>query len=176
MKQLIKISKTKYKKPKNTVHDSLTQEDIDILLEEYAQVENYNQLERGLHIRYYSIIKTKSTEKKLFRWGGTIINIDLDKKYIVLTNGRITWCVQLNNNNILFKKMSISDIKDFYENELDTIQSTVILAKNKLKKRSIQNQELLTQNQQLIDEIKNLNDKIEFQNKIIQKAKEIIYK
>ena len=171
---LIRITKDKYKKPANTVQDNLTQEDINQLLEEYNEIENIHQLKIGLHIRYYSIIKSGKTEKKIFRMGGTIIKIEFEKKYIVLSNGKITWSVQLNDKNILYKKMTSEEIKDFYENEINTIetkQSQIKLNNDKLKYNL---KELYSENQQLIKQNTQLNNKIEYQNKIIQKAKTLI--
>lgn len=173
---LTRISKDNYIKPANTIQDNLTKEDIDLLLEEYDEVENIQQLRNGIHIRYFTVSRLGRTEKKLFRMGGTIIKVDLDKKYIVLSNGKITWSVQLNNKNILYKKMSTEAIKDFYENEINTIESEQFLLKSTNNKLKINLKELYKQNQQLIDQNNQLNNKIDYQNKIIQKARHLINK
>jgi len=173
---LIRISKDNYIKPANTVQDNLTKEDIDLLLEEYDEVEDIQQLRNGIHIRYFTVSRLGQTDKKLFRMGGTIIKVDLDKKYIVLSNGKISWSVQLNNKNILYKKMSTEDIKDFYENEINTIESEQFLLKSTNNKLKINLKELYKQNQQLIDQNNQLNKKIDYQNKIIQKARHLINK
>jgi hypothetical protein len=169
---LIRITKDKYKKPANTVQDNLTQEDIEILLEEYNEIEDIHQLKTGLHIRYYSIIG----KKKLFRMGGTIIKIDFEKKYIVLSNGKLSWSVQLNEKNILYKKMTTDEIKEFYENEINTIETEQLQVKSTNDKLKINLKELIRQNQQLIADNENLNKKIEYQNRIITKAKSLINK
>jgi len=171
---LIRITKDKYKKPQNTVQDNLTQEDINQLLEEYNEIENIHQLKIGLHIRYYSFLKSGKTEKKIFRMGGTIIKIDFEKKYIVLSNGKITWSVQLNDKNILYKKMTTEEIKDFYENEINTIESEQSQIKLKNDKLKYNLKELYSENQQLIKQNTQLNKKIEYQTKIIQKAHTLI--
>jgi hypothetical protein len=171
---LTRISKDKYKKPANTVQDNLTQEDINILLEEYNEIDDIHQLKTGLHIRYYSIVKTGRTEKKLFRMGGTIIKIDFEKKYMVLSNGKLSWSVQLNDKNILYKKMTTEEIKEFYENELNTIETEQLQIKSTNDKLKINLKELYAQNQKLIEQNAQLNSKIEYQNKIIQKAKTLI--
>ena len=113
---LIRLSKDNYKKPANTVQDNLTIEDINILLEEYNEVDDIHQLKTGVHVRYYTMVKSGRIEKKLFRMGGTIIKIDFEKKYMVLSNGKLSWSVQLNNKNKFYKKMTTDEIKDFYEN------------------------------------------------------------
>ena len=118
-KKLIKISDDGFKKTINTVQDNLTQEDIDILLEEYNQIESFIELKEGMHIRYYTLIKKNNSIQQIFRMGGTIIKLDLKKGYAVLSNGKVTWSVQLNENIIIYKKMTIEEVKQFYETELD---------------------------------------------------------
>ena len=132
-KKLTRLSEVRYRKTGNEVQSNLTQEDINLLLEEYEEVNDVTtQLKTGIHIRYYSLVKDKRKKgefKKLFRLGGTIIKIDPEFKYVVLTNGKLSWCVQL-DNTIIYKKMSIKEIKDFYENELD-IKDDIIKRKDK---------------------------------------------
>jgi hypothetical protein len=163
-----RITKDKYKKPANTVQDNLTQEDIDILLEEYNEIDNIHQLKTGVHIRYYTITKNKQNiEKKLFRMGGTIIKVDFEKKYLVLSNQRITWSVQLNDKNIFYKKMTTDEIKEFYENELNSAETEQMQIKSNYKDMQKKYQELILQNEKLVK-------KVEYQNKIILKAKSLI--
>lgn len=117
---LTRINADVYKKPINTVQDKLTQEDINDLLEEYEQITDIHELKVGTHVRYFNIIKQDNEEKKLFRMGGNIIKIDLEKKYMVLANDkRISWSVQLDEKTIIYRKMTTDEIKQFYENELD---------------------------------------------------------
>lgn len=132
-KKLTRLSEVRYRKTGNEVQSNLTQEDINLLLEEYEEVNDVTtELKTGIHIRYFSLVKDKKKRgdfKKLFRLGGTIIKIDPEFKYVVLTNGKLSWCVQL-DNTIIYKKMSIKDIKDFYENELD-VKDDIIKRKDK---------------------------------------------
>jgi len=170
-----RISVNRYKKPANTYQDNLTQEDINILLEEYNEIDDIHQLKPTVQIRYYSIVKNKqNVEKKLFRMGGTIIKVDFEKKYLVLSNGKITWSVQINDKNIFYKKMTTEEIKEFYENELNTaeteqmqIKSSNDKLKSNLKEIQKKYQELIAQNEQLVK-------KIEYQRKIISKATSMI--
>ena len=134
-KNLVRISQDGYKKSGNTVQENLTQEDIDLLLEDYNEVVDITELKPSLEIRYYTVIKNK----KLFRMGGTIIKVDFDKKYIVLTNGKITWSVQLNNKNILYKKMTLNEVKDFYENELNNMELIINKYKQIIEKLKEEN-------------------------------------
>jgi Rad3-related DNA helicase len=65
--------------------------------------------------------------------GGTIIKIDFDKGYMVLTNGKISWSVQF-KNSIIYRKMSIEEIKQFYENELDMKDIKIKKYKSQIEK------------------------------------------
>lgn len=131
-----RIQNKKYDNLNDNVQSKLNQEDIDILLEEYEEVTDNKDLRLMMEIRYYQIIKQGNIKQKLFRYGGKIINIDAGGKYIVLSNGKITWSVQL-GNAIIYKKMSSDEIKKFYENELDIkdteingYRNTIIKLKN----------------------------------------------
>ena len=108
--------------------------------------------------------------------GGTIIKVDFEKKYIVLSNGKLSWSVQLNDKNILYKKMTTEEIKEFYENELNTIETEQLQTKSANDKLKSNLKELYAQNQELIAQNTQLNSKIEYQNKIIRKAKTLINK
>jgi hypothetical protein len=114
-KRPVNIKNDNYKKNGNTIQDKLTEEDIALLLEEYEQIAAFDELKEGMHIRYYTTIK----KKRVFRMGGTIIKLDLENNYAVVTNGHINWSVQLNEGTIIYRKMTTEEVKLFYENELD---------------------------------------------------------
>ncbi len=152
-----RLGNDKYKKSNNTVQDNLTKDDIDILLEDYNEVEDYKDLKAGMHIRYYTIIKNN----KYFRMGGTIIKIDLDNKYIVLTNNnKSTWSVQL-ANSIIYKKMTTEEIKKFYENELDNKDAEIEKYKSVVNKVKNQQKMLMEENERLNKEIKNIKKSLQ---------------
>lgn len=158
-KKLTRLSEVRYRKTGNEVQSNLTQEDINLLLEEYEEVNDVTtELRTGIHIRYYSLVKDKKKKgefKKLFRLGGNIIKIDPDFKYVVLTNGKLSWCVQL-DNTIIYKKMSIKDIKDFYENELDVKDDIIKRKDNKIGKLKGIIEQLLEENKVMKKYIKSL--------------------
>ena len=158
-KKLTRLSEVRYRKTGNEVQSNLTQEDINLLLEEYEEVNDVTtELRTGIHIRYYSLVKDKKKKgefKKLFRLGGNIIKIDPDFKYVVLTNGKLSWCVQL-YNTIIYKKMSIKDIKDFYENELDVKDDIIKRKDNKIGKLKGIIEQLLEENKVMKKYIKSL--------------------
>ena len=115
MPKLIRISKDNYIKNGSEIQKNLSNEDIKILLEDYTDVNDVKkELKLGMHIRYYTI----KNSKKKFRMGGNIIKIDDEYKYIVLSNGTITWSVQL-NNSILYRKLNYNDIKQIYDTEIE---------------------------------------------------------
>ena len=95
--------------------------------------------------------------------GGTIIKIDYDKKYMVLSNGKISWSVQINNTNIFYRKMTTQEVKDFYENELNNMEEDVKKYKSIIDKFKIKQKELITENDHLKTELINIK-------KILKKA------
>ena len=103
---------------KKTFHDLLTEEDINILLEDYEEINNIHELKPGILIRYYKLINQNNDIIKLFRTGGTIINIDFEKKYLIVSNGKTNWSVQM-DNSIFYKKITLEELKNYYENEID---------------------------------------------------------
>ena len=152
-KILKRISQDGYIKEGNSIQDNLTKEDIELLLEDYNEVLNITELKPTLEIRYFTTIKNK----KLFRMGGTIIKVDFDNKYIVLTNGKITWSVQLNDKTTLYRKMTLAEVKEFYENEINNIETNVNKYKQTIEK--------------LKNENNNLNIELNRMKKIMKKAK-----
>ena len=116
---LKRISKDNYIKTGNEIQENLTEDDIKILLEDYTEINDYKELKLGMHIRYYTIKLDKyGNQTKLFRMGGNIIKIDDEYRYLILSNNKISWSVQI-NNNIFYKKMSLNDIKNIYDAKLD---------------------------------------------------------
>ena len=72
-----------------------------------------------------------------------------------MTNGKLSWCVQL-DNTIIYKKMSIKDIKDFYENELDVKDDIIKRKDNKIGKLKGIIEQLLEENKVMKKYIKSL--------------------
>lgn len=87
--------------------DSLSPTDIKKKLEEYQQVEDIDDINIGTHLRYFTF--NPSTGKKQFRLGGFLSKIDKD--YIVMNNGQLSWSVQ-KEKTVFFKKMSFTDLKE----------------------------------------------------------------
>ena len=111
-----------YKRPKKTVQDLTTQEEIDEKLEDYIPVDNIENVPRGTHIRYFKIEQTPDGgTKKKFCYGGFLKNKDNHKKYIVLTNNDKNWCAQV-DKCIFFKKISINELKEEHKIEVDELK------------------------------------------------------
>jgi hypothetical protein len=103
------ISKDNYKKPPQTYTDLLTKKDIQNKLLDYEKVDKLDDNIIGFHCRYFEL---KDNEYK-FRMGGLIKNVGLPE-YVVMTNGKVSWSVQV-KNCIFFKRITIKSIKDEYE-------------------------------------------------------------
>ena len=107
-----------YKKPDQTYQSTLNKEDIAKKLEDYSRVElkNINQVPLNTHIRYF-VINPKTGEKQ-FRLGGYVTKIDIQNKYIVLSNGNFTWSVQF-ANTLFYKKMTTNEYKEQVVTEIE---------------------------------------------------------
>jgi hypothetical protein len=116
---LKRISKDNYIKTGNELQENLTEDDIKILLEDYTEINEQNELKLGMHVRYYTIKVDKyGNQTKLFRMGGNIIKIDNEYRYLILSNNYVSWSVQI-NNSIFYKKMTLQDIKNIYDTKID---------------------------------------------------------
>jgi len=129
-----RISKDNYNRPKYTIQDKMTEEEIEEKLADYIEVEDILKVPIGSHIRYYTLIPGKDGElKKAFRLGGQLKNKDNADKYIILSNGTVTWTVQI-DTSILYRKMTIDEIKEDYENIIKELEETNLQLKKDNKK------------------------------------------
>jgi len=108
-----------YQRPKKTYQDKLTPEEIEEKLEEYVKVDEINKVSMNSHLRYFTL--NKKTGKKEFRLGGFLTNRDQPDKYVILSNGSISWSVQT-ENSIFFKKMTIKELKSEYEEKIELLE------------------------------------------------------
>lgn len=128
---------TTYNKTKKSYQDNLSPDEIKQKLEEYSQVDDIDEVPLNSHLRYFTI--NVKTGKKLFRLGGFLTKID--KEYVVLSNGTLSWSVQ-KKNNIFFRKMTFQELKEElikkikkgYETEIKKIKSENKKLKETLKK------------------------------------------
>ncbi len=131
-----------YKRPKKTFQDKLTAEEIKEKLEDYIEISDISKVPNNSHIRYFSIIKNGKRKKKVFRLGGYLKNKNNADKFVMLTNGDITWSVQT-QTSIFFRRMTFDEIKEQYEDEIEDLKKKMSRLKkqNKLLKEKIKSYE-----------------------------------
>jgi hypothetical protein len=99
-------SDTSYKKVGKSYQDNLSPDEIKEKLEEYKPVYDISTVPINSHIIYF--IFDPKTNKKQFRLGGFLTKIE--KEYIVLSNGTLSWSVQ-KKTAVFYQKMSLQEIK-----------------------------------------------------------------
>ncbi len=107
-----------YKRPNITYQEKLTPEEISKKLDGYEKVDDIADVPLNTHIRYF-IIQEDGTE--IFRTGGFLHNKTNAEKYVMVSNGKNIWSVQV-ANTIFFRKMSqkeeIAAIRQQYDTKL----------------------------------------------------------
>jgi hypothetical protein len=138
-----KITDDNYKRPAKTYTDRLDDDDIEDKLSDYVKVDDIMTVNTHAHLRYFTLEldKKSGTMKRLFRMGGFLAKKDENKQYVVLTNGRMTWTVQI-ANTVFYRRLTVKEIKEEYEQEVGKLQ--------------LVNKKLLKQNQKLKDKLKEL--------------------
>ena len=140
-------NKDNYKRPEITYTDKLSKSQIKELLIDYERVVDIIDLEKippGTHLRYFEM---KNKELK-FRTGGVLtVNSGLPN-YIILSNGKLSWSVQV-GTCIFFRRVTIKQIREEYDKLLFKNDATIKGQQVLLADQSKKIKELLT-------EIKNL--------------------
>ena len=114
-----RISEVQYVGPQKTLTQQLTSDEIKDLLDGYKQT-SFDELKPFYHVRYYK--KDKKTNEVKFQTGGTIIKINDEKRYVVLSSGTLSWSVQ-NEGTIFYQAVPLSEMKIELENKYkDEIQ------------------------------------------------------
>lgn len=139
----IRLSKSvAFQRPKYTVQDKLTEEEIDEKLQDYKEVDDIREVPVGTHVRYFVTTVDKKTGQSVrkFRLGGMLKDKEHADKYVVLTNGTLSWSVQVKDATF-YKKMTLEEIKDEYEmiiqekaDEIKLLKKQVKVLKNELSK------------------------------------------
>lgn len=127
---------TNYKKVGKTFQESLSPNEIKEKLEDYTRVNDIDLVPLNTHIRYFT--EDKKTGKKHFRLGGFLTK--LDKDYIVLSNGQLSWSVQ-KKTSIFFAKNSSNNQNEKYDEKIQSLieenkrlKDTLKQVKNSVKK------------------------------------------
>lgn len=119
-----------YKRPKVTLTDSLTKEEIEEMLIGYEKVDDIMDVPIDTHLRYFS---PDENGVMRFKTGGFLKDKSNGQTYVYLTNRKYNWCVQT-KDAIFFRKLShqeeLEAIHAMYKRQLD--EKDVII--NKLKK------------------------------------------
>ncbi len=76
-------------------------------LKGYVKEPNPLSLSLGTHVRYFTL-DPKLKEKK-FRMGGVVRKIDTENKYMIISNGQLSWSAQIKDNEF-YRKMSSDEI------------------------------------------------------------------
>ena len=154
------VNDANYNRPKKTIQDTLTKEDIKEKLKDYKKVDDITKVLIGSHIRYF--IKDLKTKKTMFRLGGFLTKFGENYKYLVLSNGEFSWSVQLNGNNEFWVKINPKQMQEQIQTELEE----VIGDKYKKKYEDMKNQtdyviKMLKDQQKENDKLKQKLDAIE---------------
>ena len=123
-------------KTTNSYQNKLSPKEIKEKLEEYKRVNDISKVALDAHLRYFTI---NDKGDKLFRLGGFLKKIDLEKGYVILSNGQLNWSVQI-KNSIFFQKMSFQDLKVELKEEIEKkylVQMKKIMDENKKIKNAL---------------------------------------
>ena len=134
-------------KTKNSIQKNLSPDEIREKLEEYKRVENIETVALNAHLRYFT---TDKDGNKNFRLGGFLTKMDKEKGYLILSNGNVSWSVQM-KDSIFFQKMNFKDLKEEliksiheeYDKEIKNLKKenkklkeTIIEIKKEVKKKN----------------------------------------
>jgi hypothetical protein len=104
------FQKNGYSRPDITYTDQLSKEQIEKKLEDYKKVDDIMKVPLGVHLRYFSDVGGKLA----FRMGGQLHKNTGLPDYVILSNGKTQWSVQV-KNTIFYRKMVLQEIKEEYE-------------------------------------------------------------
>lgn len=124
--------RNEYKRPIYTVQDTLTDKEINAMLEDYVEIEvaDLPSVAISTHMRYFAVEhNSKGYAKKVFRIGGNLVKVDNELRYIVLKNGKESWSVQT-EHSIFYRQITIDELKDEYEEIMDEYEKEILDLKN----------------------------------------------
>ena len=134
-KKEIKLESNKYNKngferPEITYTDQLSKEEIQDKLADYSKVEDIYKVPLGVHLRYF----VKKDGQMLFRMGGQLFKNNGLPEYVILKSGtNAQWSVQI-KDTVFYRKMTINEIKEEYEDIIKKKNEKIQALKEKLKK------------------------------------------
>jgi len=115
-----------------TFQETLSNEQIKKYLNDYKKVDDISKIGISTHLRYFTL--DPKTNKQLFRLGGYLNKFGDNGEYIILSNGDLSWSVQI-KNSLFYKKMTDQELKEELKQEILTeTQETIINELDELKK------------------------------------------
>lgn len=143
IQKTIRLGNDKYDRPKNTIQERLTDAEIKEKLDNYIEVEDMSKVSVGSHIRYFVTEVNKKTGEttRKFRLGGTLTNKDNADKYVILSNGRVSWSVQVGSASF-YKKMTLDELKEVHDEVIALYKEKIKQLKRELAKADKDNAEL----------------------------------
>jgi hypothetical protein len=138
--KLVSIQNTNYNRPRTTYTDKINKDKDEMMdkLEDYVEENNISNVKLGTHIRYF---KNENGKKRLIM-GGNLINKSGVPRYIVLSNGRAKWSVQLDSVIQFYRKMTIDEIKEDYDEMIDEYEKKIKMLKKVIKELKMEINEL----------------------------------
>ena len=161
---------TNYVRPKKTVQDTMSNDEIKEKLQGYKKVDDIKKVLIGSHLRYFA--KAKNSKTPIFRLGGFLTKFGDDYKYVVLSNGEFSWSVQLNGTNEFWAKMNQKEFQEKIETEIEEKfkqaqpNEETEKYKERYKQVKSQNDYII----KLLEEQKKENDKLAAKLKAIENA------
>ena len=144
-----RLSQSKgYVRPTKTIQDNLSNEDIKSKLKNYIVVNDINTVPLGTHVRYYT--KLKNGEIK-FRLGGVLVKRDIDKPYVILSNGTLSWSAQKKTSKF-YKKLT-------EEEEKEKLYDSVRKMRDKFTEEIVDKDSEIEQNRTEISKLKSRLDR-----------------
>ena len=141
-----------YVRPKKTLQDTLSNDEIKNKLKDYKKVSDIRKVIIGTHLRYFS--KDKKTKEPVFRLGGFLTKFGDDYKYVIMSNGTVSWSVQNNADTQFWAKMNSKEIVTNLETEIEEKVKDEI--EEKYKKLKDKNDYML----KMLDDQKKENEKL----------------
>ena len=114
---------------KQTYTNTLNKDEIQKKLEDYTKVDDLSTVPLGTHLRYF----INKDGEYLFRMGGNLKRSTDLPKFVILKNAvGVEWSVQV-KDTIFYKKMTLTEIKNEYENIIDELHLKIKKLKNEIK-------------------------------------------
>ncbi len=122
-----------YKREKKTYQEQLTADEIAEKLQGYAKVDDIAEVPLNTHVRYFI---TLDNGTQVFRLGGFLHNKKNADTYVMLSNGKNIWSVQVKGTTF-FRKLShneeIESLHQSYKKKLEEKDLLIKKLKNYIK-------------------------------------------